>query len=508
MAVWRAYADWLPNQRKMATLAIAAIGVLVGLALVALPPLIVLGGIGTIAIVAAIAASPQLGLFALPACVAFGPAFMISVKGLRAGPADLVVAMLAASMVARVLVKSTSDRRSPAHTLDDLLARIRRTLVMDRPTSVILACLFAYVVAIILSGITALDRTATLKELIKWLEVTIIVISGRYFLRSARDVRIVLWAAIAVGVAEALLGFGQWIYPVAGPGAPADGLRSFGTFAQPNPYAGYLNLSLPIAVTIAALATDARERWIAGGASLLMFGALALADSRGGLLGIAAAIAVIVVVGLRKEKLVGLALGFGAPILALVWFLGIIPAALEAKLLHAARLDNVSIHGELTAANFSTMERLAHWVAGLRMFRAHPIFGVGAGNYDAAYPQFTIDPVVWHEGLGHAHNYYINAAAETGAVGLLVYLTLAGAVLAVAWTAVSRARNRVSATAPGYQLYPYALGIFAALIGFAVHNTTDNLYVHAIELQFGLEVVCSLTIIGLASQPPAEAMSA
>jgi hypothetical protein len=43
---------------------------------------------------------------------------------------------------------------------------------------------------------------------------------------------------------------------------------------------------------------------------------------------------------------------------------------------------------------------------------------------------------------------------------------------------------------------PYAMGVFAALVAFAVHDLTDDLYVHAMELQFALYVACALAISG------------
>lgn len=499
MAVWHAPATRAATQRSGAVVALAVVAVVAAAALVVLPAKIVLGVIAVTALIAGVAAAPVLGLYVLPACVAFGSLATISVKGLHAGPTDLVVAAIAVSIAAR----SLSGMRGSGYGLADLAARVRAACRANALTTLVLACLLAYVASIALSGLTAIDRTAVAKELIKWSEVTVVVLAGRLLLRSPGEVRAVVWAAISVGVLEALLGFVQWIYPVTGPGAPADGLRSFGTFAQPNPYAGYLNLALPIALAIVALGRGARERWIAAGASMLMLAALALADSRGALLGIGAAIAVIAIVGLRAEKPAALALGIGLPALALAWVTGLVPPALQARLLHPLRLDDLSMHGPLTAANFSTMERLAHWIAGLRMFRAHPVLGVGAGNYDAAYPQFTVDPVVWHESLGHAHNYYINAAAETGTVGLAAYLALVVATLVLGWVAVRRSRAGADGTHAASRLYAYAVGILAVLVGFAVHNATDNLYVHAIELQFALEIACLLAIAHLAMRPRA-----
>jgi len=68
------------------------------------------------------------------------------------------------------------------------------------------------------------------------------------------------------------------------------------------------------------------------------------------------------------------------------------------------------------------------------MFAAHPMLGVGAGNYDAAYAKYALSD--WPDALGHAHNYYINVAAETGILGFVAFLALTAATLDLGWYAV------------------------------------------------------------------------
>src|SRR5260370_12998821 len=54
------------------------------------------------------------------------------------------------------------------------------------------------------------------------------------------------------------------------------------------------------------------------------------------------------------------------------------------------------------------------------MFMDHPVLGVGIGNYSDAYSRYFI--TIFTASLGHAHNYYINIAAETGSIGLLAFV--------------------------------------------------------------------------------------
>ena len=78
------------------------------------------------------------------------------------------------------------------------------------------------------------------------------------------------------------------------------------------------------------------------------------------------------------------------------------------------------------------------------MFLTHPLTGVGIGNYPDAYPRYYL--TIFVNSLGHAHNYYINIAAETGAIGLTAFLLFLMAIF-VAGGSAFRAVNRKYAQA-------------------------------------------------------------
>jgi O-antigen ligase len=57
----------------------------------------------------------------------------------------------------------------------------------------------------------------------------------------------------------------------------------------------------------------------------------------------------------------------------------------------------------------------------LRMWRDHPLLGVGLGDFETAYPRYEIFASdLW---VDHAHNDYVEAAAETGLLGALLILS-------------------------------------------------------------------------------------
>src|SRR5207237_9579224 len=130
----------------------------------------------------------------------------------------------------------------------------------------------------------------------------------------------------------------------------------------------------------------------------------------------------------------------------------------------------------VTPENWAVLERLSQWYAGWQMFTAHPILGVGIGNYNAAYDTYRLDQ--WPVALGHAHNHYLTIAAEAGFFGLMAYLVF----LLVAFQSGVGAYRR----APDAVGRALAVGILGSLAAFATHNMFDVLFVHGMGVTVGL----------------------
>jgi O-antigen ligase len=149
-----------------------------------------------------------------------------------------------------------------------------------------------------------------------------------------------------------------------------------------------------------------------------------------------------------------------------------------------AQIPNLAT-AEVTDANFAAIERLAHWQAALHMWRDRLWLGVGFGNYASVYPAYAIGR--WLDPLGHAHNYYLNVAAETGLIGLLAYGLFWFNGFALGW----RATRKSSA----FQL-AVAAGLLGTLTHLNVHNLVDNLLVQGMYLQVSivLGLLCIIRI--------------
>jgi len=448
--------------------------VLAGLALARLPltlaGALVLGGI----VLLATLVRPEYGLYLLILAVPFGGVREITVAGLTVGAAEALIGLtLAAWLAGMVAARKVEIARPP-----------------------LLLPLLIFLGAILLSITGALSLRWSLKEIIKWLEVLAIYL----FVASALDrdkAQIVVALALLAGIGQALLGFYQFFGQV-GPEAfvfLGRFMRAYGTFEQPNPYGGYLGLVLPLAYgVLLGTRTFGIRRFVNSGVRrestnpestnlritnlrvtnfllpilsfVLMAAALAMSWSRGAWLGFAAAFVAMNLVHSRRT----------AALFALVCLLALLlggvqllPRSFVQRFADIAPyLGIFDVRGvKVTDENYALVERMAHWQAAWGMFSDRPWLGVGIGNYEPVYPAYALPG--WEEPLGHAHNYYLNIAAEAGLVGLAAYLVLWGAAFREAWKTVR---------GTGGYWRGVAVGVFGALVHLSVHNFFDNLYVH------------------------------
>ncbi len=390
-----------------------------------------------------------------------------------------------------------------ALTLAVWLARglLRRDLRLPHPP--LLWPLLGFMGAALLSLWDSIDpSTYGALELLKWIQVLLLFLFV-YQTLSRRRVTWLVGFLLTTGFFQA--GVGLWQFGLRGDGPEhfailqlGEGFyRAYGTFEQPNPYAGYLALTASLAVGV--LVNWFSEIWtnwfgsnqrqhatsnlpaypyiLLGGGALAMLLALGASWSRGGWIGFSAAILVMIAALPRNKKrsvlLVSLIVVGGLGVYAT----GLLPASIATRLTDFTQyvsfedVRGVGIHD----ANYAVVERMAHWQAALEMLRYNFWTGVGFGCYEPAYTDFAL--INWPIALGHAHNYYLNIAAETGVVGLIAYLFLWGAVFWQTW--------RVTCQADGLQR-GLSIGLLGTWTHLSVHHLFDNLYVNNVHLHIGV----------------------
>jgi len=338
------------------------------------------------------------------------------------------------------------------------------------------------------------------REWAKWVEIGLII----WIVASEQKHRrpLILSMLLAAGVSQAILGIWQFGLQ---PNGPEHFLvlgrfyRAYGTFQQPNPFGGFMNLTalLAMGATIAfaiqlwKLRSDASnslhaKQW------LILFALVAVTAittvgllvswSRGAWLGFVAGTAVLFLFLPRKRW-------HGVLLMAVMGGL-VITAVIIGQQLHIAAAESIvarlggfaqdltfgDMRGiEITNTNYAVVERLAHWQAAMGMANDNVWFGIGFGNYAAVYADYAL--INWPDALGHAHNYYLTLLSEIGVAGLMAYLWL--------WTAVFIQTIRTINNADGLWR-GVALGLLAAWTAIAVHHLVDKLYVNNIYIHLGV----------------------
>jgi putative inorganic carbon (HCO3(-)) transporter len=465
-----------PGARRVA---LVVMFVAVGLILAWLPlPLATAGLLGTIA-AALILLNPVWGLIALIPLIPFSSLISIQIGGVSVGGMEATLLLILAAWLLRMTA--------------------RRQIIIPHPPLLLPWLLWLGV--ILSSWLAALSLGAAFTESLKWLEMLALYL----FIVANVERRHLPWVVgtiLVAGTAQALLGLYQFLFHIGPEGfilVAGRFLRAYGTFRQPNPYAGYLGLILPIAFSLVLWGLSSRQpaaadprppsvtkavshsplliTLLSAAAFGLMLAALYASQSRGAWIGFAAAVvAVSLVRGGRTVALFGLVIAVFAMAGATGAIQALPPAAIQrfGDASTALRIPDIAT-AEVTDANFAAIERLAHWIAGIDMWRDHPWLGVGIGNYPVVYPAYAIGR--WLNPLGHAHNYYLNVGAETGLIGLVAYCLFWLAAFGLAWMAVRRSSGLQRAVAAG------CVGV---LVHLSVHNLVDNLLVQGMYLHIAI----------------------
>jgi O-antigen ligase len=212
---------------------------------------------------------------------------------------------------------------------------------------------------------------------------------------------------------------------------------------DPNYFTISALFALPLAFRLMLRSRRPWERVFCAGCLVVTVLAVTLGASRGGFLGLVAAF--LFVVWHSRARLSNLLVA-GGLVLPLSLLLPISPLG---RLLHPG-------YGDTEARN----DRTILWRAGLRMMEAHPITGIGLGNFKPLVQGYeqgdtTVDFI--------AHNAYVEIGAELGLPALFVFL----GILVSSYLALGRVRVRAFRAKQPF-VWQTALGLQAGLLGSAV----------------------------------------
>ena len=228
-------------------------------------------------------------------------------------------------------------------------------------------------------------------------------------LRKTRELQRVALAMAAAAALVILYGFYQFTFGidissmkwVDGEAFPELSKRVFSTWENPNILAGYLDIVACIAVGLIGVL---QRGWRILAILLLVavIACLGMTYARGACLVVALVIA-----------------GYGA---LRDWriLLGLVVVAAGALLLDPVLADRLL--SVFTRVDTSSEMRVAFWESTVAMVMDHPFLGIGWGMYFMVYPEYDFYLQGAPVQIVHAHNMYLNYAAEIGIPGALSFL--------------------------------------------------------------------------------------
>lgn len=190
-------------------------------------------------------------------------------------------------------------------------------------------------------------------------------------------------------------------------------------------------------------------RLLAGGAAVLALASVLLTLSRGGLVALGVALLAAVLVGGRWR--------IATLILLVLVVAGVVG--------YFTTIATPQERARVTQADGGT-GRTDIWAVGLRMFSAHPLRGVGAGNFQVTSIHYLVKPGALKrdefiiDEPKVAHNIYLQEAAELGIPGFVMFMAIVLFSVACALRAAWRFRE-----AEDRQMELLARAVFLGVVG-------------------------------------------
>ncbi len=130
--------------------------------------------------------------------------------------------------------------------------------------------------------------------------------------------------------------------------------------------------------------------------------------------------------------------------------------------------DDLASHLEATVAfrDVSVAERIYRWLAGIEMWKDHPITGFGPNTFYHFYDHYTVEAfrtwVSLNPERSDVHNYYLQLLIEQGIPGLLIWIVLMISSLTIAYRLMFRLPgfSRELITAAFFSLFMAYVHIF------------------------------------------------
>jgi O-antigen ligase len=352
----------------------------------------------------------------------------------------------------------------------------------------------AYGLVVFSSLLYAADFTRAQSAVSDYLKDGIITILIVVLLQKPGTFRAVIWTLLAAGAVTGTLSVFQYITGtftnnywglaqanIQNIVTGTDNYRIAGPIGDPNFYAQTLLVIVPLALNRLRSEKNLLLRLIAGWVLVVTTLSIAFTFSRGA--AVAFVVVVLALILYRPPRPLEV-LGF---LFVAILILNFVPSIYFDRLQTVTDLvtGNAPVQSEV-----SLRGRASELLVGLQMFREHPILGVGVKNYAVYYQSYSrrlgLDP---RTTARDAHNLFIEVAAETGIVGLLVFLAIIWMMFRGMWNAWRMLRS-IENRELSDMVAAYAIGVLGYLsAAMFIHNAYPRYFWMLVGISLALPQV-------------------
>jgi hypothetical protein len=309
--------------------------------------------------------------------------------------------------------------------------RLRVVAPIVRRHGRLFALIGAFVAYLTVSLIWAHKASAGASELWQWYAIAALFVVLATMTTSERAVRYLVTAFVLGGIATVVLGV--VINVPAGADTTATELndqRYAGVAGDPNYLAAMLIPAMVLGASLMPAIRNALLRFSLGVGIVAMLAGFAATESRGGMIAVLVTMLAALVV-FKHRRIYVL-----AAILLLVGALTVSFATSPGSWKRVTSFQEKSI----SAGN----GRTDLWTIAWRITKAHPLHGVGLGQFEVVEADYVQQPGLLKttnfivDKPHVAHNTYLQILAETGVIGLMMFIGFLVGAIRAAWLAARR----------------------------------------------------------------------
>jgi O-antigen ligase len=256
--------------------------------------------------------------------------------------------------------------------------------------------------------------------------------------------------------------------------------RGSGTFINPNSFAAYLEIIVPLALAYVVMGRfSATAKVLLTYAALAMLVGIVASLSRGGILAAAGALVLFCLILLAQKD-------YWLPAFVTLTLL------LIAGFIFAGQFDSVQ---RRFAQGFKNQKiesegRNYYWQAAEELFERQPVWGVGPAHFDVEFP--TVRPWQAQDRPTYVHNDYLNTLCDWGVVGMVIIATFCGLlawIVVQAWFSVRKNANDFSSRRSDRKAF--ILGASIGVVALMLHCIVD------FNMQIPADAITTITLMAL-----------